>query len=267
MVVNVPQVISHVLGNPASYPGPHNVSQERTSQGLQKVDTTRQMKMIYDALTSRLDEMLRNEQSVSIDNLGSFSFAPSWYNSKYGPDFVAKVLCFVPHAKLANACPNYKPSKQKLELDRTALTTAQSIPSKVKFLNEVPIAAGTYYKTDLVKSVVKHFFVAVVDLAERGYDIDLDMKAAKIKIAKGNVTATFDSSLSQKFAEPVKPMNTAMGTALTKGLKLSETWAKPAFSDAMGSFLPRPKSREAQSIRIGTANLGVMGRDLTSCVK
>eukprot|EP00392_Amoebophrya_sp_AT5.2_P000453 g454.t1 len=202
MVVRVTQIIQHMLKNPESYPGPHNKSQPRTSQAFQPLDPERQLRLIYDALVLRLKELLAegcrvfflievimaavafvslihvDKSSVSIENLGAFSFAPAWHNAKYGPDFVSKVPCFVPHKKLQVACPNYKPSTQRLELDTQALTTAQSVPAKVRFLNEVllvPLASGCYYKAEVVKSAMKQFFIAVIDLAERGYDIELDL--------------------------------------------------------------------------------------------
>ncbi|CAD7960466.1 unnamed protein product [Amoebophrya sp. A120] len=262
MVVRLPEIIQHVLANPTAYPGPFQQSQPRTSQAFQSLDPQRQMRLIVDALVLRLKELLSEGQSVSIDNLGAFSFASSWHLSRYGPDFVSKTPCFVPHKKLQAACTNYKPNSQRLDTDPHALTTAQSVPAKIKFLNEVPLASGCYYKTDVVKSAVKQFFTAVVDLADRGYDIDLDMDVVCIKVVNKNVKATFSSGLTGPCSEPKRPSTMAHST---KGMKLSESWAKPDYSAAMTSYLDRPKSREVQNLRVGTANLGIMGRDLTSC--
>ena len=37
--MDVRDLMVHVLNNPKSYPGVHNEGQERTSRGLQKLDT------------------------------------------------------------------------------------------------------------------------------------------------------------------------------------------------------------------------------------
>eukprot|EP00392_Amoebophrya_sp_AT5.2_P000455 g456.t1 len=84
----------------------------------------------------------------------------------------------------------------------------------------------------------------------------------QIKVKNKNVEAVFSSGIRTSCAVPQKPGSTH---ASTKGMTLSQSWAKPDYSNAMSTYLERPKSREVQNLRVGTANLGVMGRDLTSC--
>eukprot|EP00391_Amoebophrya_sp_Ameob2_P002429 CAMPEP_0179004392 /NCGR_PEP_ID=MMETSP0795-20121207/13276_1 /TAXON_ID=88552 /ORGANISM="Amoebophrya sp., Strain Ameob2" /LENGTH=186 /DNA_ID=CAMNT_0020698643 /DNA_START=636 /DNA_END=1197 /DNA_ORIENTATION=+ len=168
--------------------------------------------------------------------------------------------------RAAQEAPSRMPKLQAINAEaragQQALTTAQSVPAKVRFLNEVPLASGCYYKAEVVKSAMKQFFIAVIDLAERGYDIELDLADVVIKVKNKNVEAVFSSGIRTSCAVPQKPGSTH---ASTKGMTLSQSWAKPDYSNAMSTYLERPKSREVQNLRVGTANLGVMGRDLTSC--
>jgi len=96
MVVTDTELITHVLNNPKSYPGPHNVSQERTSKGLQKLDPHRQLTLIWDAASNRLREMLLEGNSVSIPKFGTFSFEPVWHQVQYGPAKISKMPRFAP---------------------------------------------------------------------------------------------------------------------------------------------------------------------------
>lgn len=267
MVVRVPELIQHVLRNPNSYPGPHNQSQDRTSKGFQKIDTQRQLRLIWDAIITRLAELLQSGHSVAISQFGTFSYAPVWHESKYGPDYVSKTPTFVPSNQLKAACPRYH-CKELLDVDRGAISSSQSVPNKVRFLNEVPIAGGCYYRADVVRSAVKQIFSAIVDLADRGYELELNMGAVLFKVKNRSLEAVFERGLMAKHAQPdrVKSAHpTEKDHTLDALPSLSSTWKTPEFSKSMAGFLERPASREVHSTRIGTANLAVMGKDLTTC--
>jgi len=261
MVVRVPELIQHVLRNPKSYPGPHNESQERTSKGVYKLDTTRQFRLIFDAMIIRLQELLHEGQGVSIPQFGTFVFAPVWHHSKYGPDMVSKSPVFVASHELKKACPAYS-GKEQVDVDRGAISSAQSVPTKVMFLNEVPIAGGCYYRVEVVRSAMKQLFTAILDLADRGYDLELDLGAVLFRVMKRNLEYKFTNDLIAAHKTPARVKGPG---AQEKGTVLSSTWKKPEFSAAMGTFLERPKSREVHDVRIATANLAVMGKDLTTC--
>lgn len=257
MVVQVPQLIQHVLQNPKMYPGPHNQSAERTSRGLQKLDTTRQLNLIFDAFCTRLRECLAEGQSISVQNFGTFTTEPKWFISEYGQDKVGRRPCFLPSNEMKKAMPSWR-EKEELTIDTNAISTAQSVLAKVAFLNEVPVASGAYYHVDVVRSGLRQLFVGILDLMTREYELDLDFGVCKFRAGHGKIKVAFDPVYVNQVAEAKVPYAGRTG-------KLSETWARPNFSKSMATFIERPKSPEVQAARIASSNLAVMGRDLQSC--
>jgi len=132
-------------------------------------------------------------------------------------------------------------------------------------LNEVPIASGTYYNIDVVKSGMKRIFEAVVDLCERGYDLDIKMGVARFQAYGKTMECTFDDAFTAESYVPAKPMNKSAG--VPQGTKLSDTWKKASYSEAMAGFiaLDDQQERNVHATRIATRNLQVMSKDLTSC--
>jgi len=263
MLVRANELIQHVLRNPKSYPGPHNKVQERTSQGLQKLDTHRQLTLIWDAILSRLGELLAEGESVSIQNFGVFTTEGLWKKQTRvgaGHDKVIRRPCFIPSKELKNAVPSWR-EKQEIDMtDSQAMTAAQSIPQATKFLNEVPIAAGCYLKVDVVKSAMKQIFIAILDLCERKYELEIDMGVCKFIAKTGKIDVIFET---QHFVKTIQPTSPYKG----RGEKLSEMWSKPAFSQSMAAFIERPKSPEVQAARIATSNLHIMSRDMTGLIR
>lgn len=269
MVVRVPELLAHVLRNPKAYPGPHNQPQERTSKGYQKLDPNRQLKLIWDGVIARLNELLIKGKSVNVPNLGAFSFVNVLHEQRYGADKVGRKPSFIPSNELKYACPNYN-CKEELNVSPDALTSAQSLPNKVMVLNEVPIAAGCYYSVDIVRSAVRQIFSAIVDLAERGYELDLEMGDVKLIIHNRNVQAKFSDSCVNKLQVPISIGSFHSGTDAKENLsgappRLSETWKRPEYSQAMSELLERPHSAEVHKTRVAVANLAVMSKDLTTC--
>ena len=261
MVVLVPQLISHVLNNPKSYPGPHNQAQERTSKGLQKLDSHRQLTLIWDAASNRLRELLLQGNSVNVPNFGTFSYYTVTHKSRFGPDSYHKVPCFVPCNDLKKVLGTRYDGKEDIALDPNGITAAQSIPQQTMFLNEVPIASGCYYRKEVVVSALRQVFTGVQDLCERGYDLELSIGCATFhnkQKAAGGMRITFDGEFTQALAEPKR------GTAANgNGQTISDGWKKPEFSAAMSEFIERPNSADVDATRIATNNISVMGKDLT----
>jgi len=253
--------MQHVLGNPKSYPGPHNVSQERTSKGLQKLDPARQLTLIWDAASTRLGELLMQGYSVSIPGFGVFSFENVLRQQKFGPNQVSRVPRFAPADGLLKACSKYH-GKDELGADPDAITVAQAVPSRVMFLNEVPIASGCYYPIEVVKSSLKNIFGAITDLAERGYELDLQMGVARFRVKNSSMKTEFDPTFMAKMGTLTKPKNNPAGE---QEAKLSDTWKKASYSKAMASFIDAPDVQNVHAIRIATGNLQVMSKDLTTC--
>lgn len=270
MVVRVPELLAHVLRNPASYPGPHNTSQERTSKGYQKLDTTRQLQLIWTGIVTRLEELLHEGKSVSIQNLGCFSFVSVLHEQRYGADKVSREPAFIPSRELQYACPNYD-AKEKINVYVDALSSAQSCPSKVMILNEVPVAAGTYFKVEIVRSAMKQIFSAVVDLAERGYEMDLGLgNDIKIVIHNRSVKALFSENCKHHHTAQISVGQLKSGTSPQKTSsdtvpRLSDTWKTADVSKAMSTLLDKPNSNAVHQTRVAVQNLQVMSKDLTSC--
>lgn len=262
MVVRVPELVGHVLANPTAYPGCHTQAQERTSKGLQKLDPHRQLTLIWDALCARLKELLLAGDSVNVPHFGIFSFQNAITQVPYGPSKIVRTPCFVPCGELKTALPSYH-GKEAVDLDQGAISTAQAVPSKLKFLNEVPIASGCYYRVDVVRSGMKQLFKGLGDLAARDYEMEINMGFAKFWIAKRTVKVSWAPEFMEEAMQPTKLSGAA--SAGQGGETLAETWKKPDFSKSMAQFIERPNSAETHGKRIATANIDVMSRDLTSC--
>merc|ERR1711862_195321 len=132
---------------------------------------------------------------------------------------------------------------------------------KTVYLNPAPLAAGTYFQVDLVRSALQAIFQAIVDLVERDYDINLNMVCLRLKVMSRNVNIKFSREIVEK--GKWKPKENPL--TRTQSLpRLSDTWRKPAFSKSMMNFMERPNSREYSAKTRSTANLRVMSLDLNS---
>lgn len=271
MVVRVADLLGHVLKNPKFYPGPHTTSQERTSTRYQKLDERRQLQLIWDAMVLRLSELLMEGKSVSIANLGTFSFKCHLHATTSGQDEVSKSPAFLPAFELKDVCTNYRANRDILEGAPDALTAAQSCPLKAVFLNEAPIAAGCFYRSNVVKSAISQIFKAVVDLTKSGYSLELQMgEHVLVNIKNKDVCVKFSKAYKEHCAKKVvagKFKSGGTGAAAeidpdTGFAKLSSTWKKPEFSAAMATFLPPPP--DVEKARTAQVNLNMMSRDLTT---
>lgn len=258
--VFVKQLVQHVLNNPKHYSGPHNFSQPRTSQGLAALDTTRQMMLIWDAMSAHMLEQMESGKSVNVPNFGTFTFEPLVVQSDpSNPKARSEVKlrpCFVVHASLKEALYRY-PGKEEIRTGPNEGSIFQQA-RRVVFLNEVPIAAGCYYKTDVIKSATKALFSAVVDLAKRDYNLSLDFGGITVNIQNRNLSVKYANSLTRTVQE---------STGRAKPAPLSDTWRSGSMSNTMLNFIERPKSPEMVAMRNRTATLQVLSLDMNSCVK
>lgn len=256
--VFVEQLVQHVLRNPKHYPGPHNLSQPRTSQGLSPLDTTRQTMLIWEAMSEHLRETLESGRSVSVQGFGTFTFESLVTDDPANPkarSAVALRPCFVVHTVLKEALYRY-PGKEELRTSPNEGSIYQQ-GRKVVFLNEVPIAAGCYYKTEVIRSTLRALFAAVVDLAKRDYNLSLDFRGVQVNIQNRNLTVRFARDLAANAGETVRP---------AKPRPLSDTWRSENLSSSMLNFLERPKSGDAVEKKNRTAKLSVLSLDMNSCL-
>jgi len=258
--VFVKQLVQHVLNNPKHYPGPHNFAQPRTSQGLAALDTTRQMMLIWDAMSQHMLEQLESGKSVNVQGFGTFTFEPLVLQDPSNPKARSEIglrPCFVVHQSLREALIRY-PGKEEIRTGPNEGSIFQQA-RRVVFLNEVPIAAGCYYKTDVIKSATKALFSAVVDLANRDYNLSLDFGGSiKVNIQNRNLTVNYKPSLTRTVQQSTRRASPA---------PLSDTWRSGKMSSTMLNFIERPKSPEMVAMRNRTATLKVLSLDMNSCVK
>lgn len=259
--VFVKQLVQHVLNNPKHYAGAHNFAQPRTSQGLAPLDTTRQLMLIWEAMSQHLLEQIESGRSVNIPGFGTFTFEPitNRNGDPQDPRSRTQVLlrpCFVVHSELKEALYRY-PGKEEIRTGPNEGSIYQQA-RRVVFLNEVPIAAGCYYKTDVIKSATKALFSAVVDLAKRDYNLSLDFAGGvQVNVQNRNLSVKFASNLTRTVQESTKR---------AKPAPLSDTWRSGNMSSTMLNFIERPKSPEMVAMKNRTATLKVLSLDMNSCV-
>jgi hypothetical protein len=257
--VQVRQVVEYLLANPKIYAGLHTTTQPRTSQGLPQLDPTRQMLLVWDAMCAYIQEVLHTGKSLNIRHFGAFtseSILTGGGNSKNPRGHALKLRpCFLVADDLRETLYRY-PGKE--EMHTQAGSMYQKGP-KMNFLNCTPIAAGTYLKEPVVDSCVRAFFKATLDLATRGYNLNLDFRFGTVKILNRNLHVYFDSDFTD-----------AIQSVATKWPKfehppLADTWKKKGLSNAMMNFHQRPNSRESMRQKNRTMQLGILSLDLNSC--
>lgn len=298
--VFVKQLVEHVLENPKHYPGPHNVSQPRTSQGLAALDTTRQLLLIWEAMSNHLRENLEAGRSVNVPNFGTFTFEPLVLEDDYprsgrstprggretprsgretprggretprggrdspfsrcetprGSTKVQLRPCFIVNSALKEALYRY-PGKEEIRTGPAGSSVYQQ-GRKVIFLNDVPIAAGCYYKSDVIKSGLRALFQGAGDLVKRNYNVRLDFNGVSVIVQNRNLHVKFDPAVTQMVQST---------TVRQKSQPLSDTWRCAKLSTSMMNFIERPNSPEVVAMRNRTANLSILSLDMNSCVR
>merc|ERR1719421_1066460 len=177
--VQIRQLIEFVLNNPKNYAGIHNASQPRTTQGLPQLDPSRQMMLVWDGMCAYVQEVLEAGKSVNIKTFGAFTFEPivaAGGNQKNARGHSLRLRpCFLASDALKETLHRY-PGKEEVA---PAHGSVYQQGIKMTYLNTVPIAAGTYFKEPVVAASLRAMFAAVLDLATRGYAVELDFKFAK----------------------------------------------------------------------------------------
>jgi len=133
----------------------------------------------------------------------------------------------------------------------------------MQYPNPAPIAAGVYYRKEVVDACIKAMFLGVLDLSLRGYSMELDFTGfAKVRIMDRNLHVFF----SRNFTGNVQTNVTSWPTRSEedKSKSISATWKTKDLSNAMMNFHPRPDSRHLMRSKTRTLQLGIMSLDLTS---
>jgi len=256
--VFVKQLVAHILENPKHYPGPHNVSQARTSQGLAPLDTTRQLLLIWDAMSNYLRENLESARAVNIPAFGTFAFEPILLEEEFGfnRNRVQLRPCFVANNQLKETLYRY-PGKEEIRTTPNSGSVYETGRGAC-FLNVKPIAAGCYFREDVIHSAIKAFFQAVIDLIKRDYNLHLDFNGAKVIVLNRNLTVKF----SPIFTNAVQST-----TVKVKAKPISSIWRSAKLSNSMMNFIERPRSPEMVAMKNRTAHLSILSLDMNSCAR
>jgi hypothetical protein len=133
----------------------------------------------------------------------------------------------------------------------------------MQYPNPAPIAAGTYYRPQVVDACIKALILGIIDLSLRGYNMELDFTGfAKVRIFDRNLHAFFSRNFTYAAQENV--MSWPTRSEAEKGKSISSTWKTKELSNAMMSFHPRPDSRHLSRSKTRTLQLGIMSLDLTT---
>jgi len=261
--VQLRQVIDFVLQNPKLYPGVHNAPNPRTSQGLPTLDPNRQMQLIWDGLCAFIKEKLDQGKSVNIPKFGAFTFESivSQSGNVVNPRGYALRLrpCFVCGPELRETLYKF-PGKEEIT-PSTGSIYQQGI--KMNYVNPAPIAAGTYYRKEVVDACIKAIFLGIVDLSLRGYGMELDFTGfAKVRISDRNLHVFFSKGFTFGAQESV--MSWPERSDEEKSKSISATWKTKDLSKAMMNFHPRPDSRHLMRSKTRTLQLGIMSLDMTT---
>jgi len=273
-VVRVPELLGWILKNPKTFPGPHQKSAQRTSSDVGAVDSKRQLQMIWNATTARLEELFIQEgASVNWQGIGVFSYVRSIKGgASIGVDMVSRQPAFVPDNGLKDACPKTS-EKNTLDLQQDALTSAQAVPNQVQFLNLVNIAAGVHLDITVVKSAMNAIVAAIKHLVKT-YELDLELVPGMIKLSVKNKAVVCKFSDKFRHSIPIVSAGSlnsgtgikeSSGSSVTDFPRISETWKKASYSKAMANFLPVSDGDKFRSTRAAVETLKVCSQDMSTC--
>jgi len=253
--VFVKQLVKHVLENPKHYPGPHNLSQPRTSHGLAALDTERQMLLIFDAMSNYIRENLEAGKSVNVPLFGTLTFEPILCEDPFSNKEQVKLRpCLIVNPKLRETLYRF-PAKEQIRTTPNCGSVYENGRGAM-FLNVKPIAAGCYYKQEVISSAIKSLFQGVIDLVKRDYNLHLDFNGIRVIIINRNLQTKYDMDLVQ----------TVQTTLIkTKPPPISKTWKSSKLSASMMNFIDRPNSPEMVAMRNRTAHLSILSLDMNSC--
>merc|ERR1719265_770477 len=216
------------------------------------------MLLIWDAMADHLRENLRAGRSVNVPQFGMFTFEPLISDDPFGGKTKVTLRpCFIINSDLREALYRY-PGKEEIRTSGPKGSSVYQQGRKVIYLNEVPIAAGCYYKQDVIRSALKALFMGIGDLIKRNYNLCLKFNGVTISILKRNLHVKFDKELTEKVQET---------TIRQKPQLLSDTWRRAKLSDAMMNFIKRPNSPDVVAVRNRTKNLSILSLDMNSCVR
>lgn len=236
-------VAEHILDVPSSYPGPHNFTQERTDPDLLPLDPRSQLLLVWDCMCDWIKEQLQQGNGVTAKGFGSFTFERAVHQlppsipelNHVGKEAETVEPRFVMAAELA-AEVHRQPTTNMLEKNHNKGSIFQT--KNMKFLNPVPIGAACYLETAVVASALRAFFSAIPQLIGNNYDLALDFKFCRVRIANKKMSCSFTASLKQM-------AQAALNSKRENGpIPVKNNWSRCTKDSAMASFLRHQKEEE-----------------------
>jgi hypothetical protein len=215
------------------------------------------MLLIWDAMSNYIREQLEAGRSVNIPNFGTLTFEPILCDDPFAIKEQVKLRpCLIVNPALKENLYRF-PAKEQI---RTAPNSGSVYENGrgATFLNMKPIAAGCYYKVEVVQSAIKALFQGVIDLVKRDYNLHLDFNGVRIIIINRNLQTKYDMDL-------VQTVQTTL--VKTKPPPISKTWKSAKLSPSMMTFIDRPNSPAMVAMRNRTAHLSILSLDINSVSK
>ena len=282
----VPQILEYILENPKLFPGPHNVTQQRTTDGLTVLDPMRyvillqlefwnyrQLTLVWKGLCIHLAEALEQGRGVNIKYFGSFTF-----ESKVGSTgnlhnerlFSVKLRpCFIIAPELSTHIHQVKD-----ELSHHIEGSIYQQGIRMSYLNPVPIASGCYLSSDFVRTTIDIIFKAIQDLSFRAYNLNIEfVQLVTVSIINKKLKYKFATDLfaHTKQIEQSWPLKSINGpTNAIRQLSKTVPSISPvhalihAKTSTRLSVLQRPDSSKLRDIKAKIRQLSESSRDLSN---
>jgi hypothetical protein len=142
---------------------------------------------------------------------------------------------------------------------------------RMSYLNPVPIAQGVYFKNDFVRSATDTLFKGIVNLFQRGYNLEIEFdQIATVRLIDRNLKTTFASGLAENTRRieqiyPLKNVNASLSVILpdSVGENISRVHAIRHCRHETGlQRLERPDSSMLKDIKSRIEKLSESSKDL-----
>lgn len=280
--MDIDQIFGWILSHKQNYPGKHQESQPRTVSSFKPLEPKSQFHVIFKSLSEYIKENIASGKSVNLKGLGAFSFEidsshvqPAMFSTidfkkqldeqRAERKHVHKIRpCFVVDSKLKYLLSRFA-NKEELSSAKSQNSIYQQGFGMV-FCNPAPIAAASYLGKEAVASAIQAFVEAVGNLAQLGYNLDIDFGFCRVKVNNKSLTYAFKqdfvSSLNlTSFESKIKKSETATSSLWQNSSQ--EKWA----SSNLSQLWKQPDADKMNTLAEKTLALKIMSLDLNSTEK
>jgi len=280
--MDIDQIFSWILSHKQNYPGKHQESQPRTVSSFKPLEPKSQFHVIFKSLSEYIKENITSGKSVNLKGLGAFSFEidyshvqPAMFSTidfkkqldeqRAERKHVHKIRpCLVVDSKLKYLLSRFA-NKEEISSTKSQNSIYQQ-GFGMAFCNPAPIAAASYLGKEAVASAIQAFVEAVGNLAQLGYNLDIDFGFCRIKIVNKSLTYNFKQDFVQSlnltaFESKIKKAETA--TASLWQTSSQDKWA----TSNLSQLWKQPDADKMSTLAEKTLALKIMSLDLNSTEK